>query len=180
MDLLSDLFANAVESGAKSIAVRIAERNGEIVLEVEDNGPGMTPEARDRSVDPFVTSPGKHPGRAIGMGLAFLRQTAETCDGRWWLESEAGAGTRVGLSLPAGGVDTPPLGDVVQTIVELLAGGGDCQVVVTRQLAAGGYVVDREELRSVLEEGPGDMSTAGSRQLLCEYVASQEDALWER
>ena len=179
-DLVADLAANAVEASAALIEVRVAEQSDRIVVEVEDNGCGMTPEALALATDPFATSPEKHPGRAVGLGLAFLRQTAEATGGRWWLESTPGEGTRAGIQIPAGAVDAPATGDLRETFVQLLSADGECQITIERETPLGRYTLNRRELQEILEDEPGDMSRAGNVSLLREYVASQEEAVWEK
>ena len=71
---------------------------GRVVVTVEDSGAGMTPEVLARAFEPFFTT---RPGRGIGLGLATARGIVERYGGVIGIESEAGKGTTVTLSLPA-------------------------------------------------------------------------------
>ncbi len=104
--LLSNLISNAVKYSppGRSIDVRLGrevDNEGHwAVLRVIDQGLGIP--ARDL---PFVFEPfrrGSNVGSVsgTGLGLASVWQTIKACDGRLWVESEEGKGTRVTVHLP--------------------------------------------------------------------------------
>ena len=59
------------------------------------------------------------------MGLAFLRGLAETCGGEFSLTSEPGKGTLVTASVQRSNIDTPPLGDIGEMMMETIQADGD-------------------------------------------------------
>jgi signal transduction histidine kinase len=63
---------------------------------VEDTGPGISVQERDRIFRPFWT----HDGRGTGLGLAIARELALALGGRIELDSEIGKGSRFRLVLP--------------------------------------------------------------------------------
>ena len=85
-----NLIANALEAmptgGKLHIICRKANRN--VLIELEDTGPGIPPGIRDRLFEPFVTA-GKQDG--LGLGLALARQTLLTHGGDIWIEPASGA-----------------------------------------------------------------------------------------
>jgi signal transduction histidine kinase len=85
-----NLITNALEAMPGGGEVRIgATRNGDFVLvAIEDTGPGIPHEIRDKVFEPFVTA-GKKNG--LGLGLAFSRQTVLDHGGDMWIEPAAGA-----------------------------------------------------------------------------------------
>lgn len=70
-----------------------------VVLTVEDNGTGMSPEVRARVFEPFYTT--KSPERGMGLGLASVVGIVERHGGVVELRSELGEGTRFDVWLPA-------------------------------------------------------------------------------
>ena len=65
---------------------------------VEDTGPGIPPETRERLFRPFVSDS----AGGTGLGLAIAKELSGALGGRIELESEPGHGSRFELVLPAG------------------------------------------------------------------------------
>ena len=106
-----NLMKNAVQAMADggSLTVRAAAAGPEAALEVEDTGPGMAEEVRQRLFEPFFTTREK----GSGLGLAIVQQTAETNGGRVEVESAPGRGSVFRLVLPAaGGAPVPATQEV--------------------------------------------------------------------
>ncbi|MBL4845034.1 MAG: HAMP domain-containing protein, partial [Planctomycetes bacterium] len=80
------------------ISVVTGVASGELQLTVKDTGCGVTAEVRERLFEPFFTT--KPPGAGTGLGLAVCRDLLRAHEGRISLESEAGQGTEVLVSLP--------------------------------------------------------------------------------
>jgi nitrogen fixation/metabolism regulation signal transduction histidine kinase len=102
--LLHNLLTNAVEAlegqadGAITLATRLAERNGQEVVEiaVEDNGPGFQRELIGQVFDPYVTTK----PRGTGLGLAIVRKIVEEHGGHVDADNRAEGGARVRVELP--------------------------------------------------------------------------------
>lgn len=93
-NLLSNAFAATPDGGR--IALELAQRNGSVHVAVEDTGPGIPPEKRERLFRPFFSdSTG-----GIGLGLAIAKELSAALGGRIDLESEVGRGSRFELVLP--------------------------------------------------------------------------------
>ena len=67
-----------------------------MVLEVEDDGPGIPPEALPRIFEPFFTTK----GGGTGLGLPIAQQIVERHQGRLEVESAVGNGTVFRIRLP--------------------------------------------------------------------------------
>ena len=94
--VVRNLVRNAVQA-AGAERVRVAVAGGpEVRLRVEDDGPGMTPEALARVFDRYVS------GRAggAGIGLTVARRIVASFDGRIEARSEPGRGTAFEVTLP--------------------------------------------------------------------------------
>ena len=178
-DFLSDIFHNAVESGADLVRVEIEESESAISFSVEDNGKGMSEEIRRRMTDPFYTDGVKHTHRRVGLGIPFLIQAVEAVASSFSLESGEGRGTKVSFSFPLNHIDSPPKGNMVSTLLSMLSFPGEYGLVIHRSLAIDGRVDTYDVDRSELEELLGSFEDVGALQLLRTYLQSQEAALDE-
>jgi signal transduction histidine kinase len=95
-NLLSNAFRWTPDGGRIELA--LGAENGAVAVAVDDTGPGIAPEDRERVFRAFW-SRGNHSG--TGLGLAIARELAEALGGRLELESEPGRGSRFELVLPA-------------------------------------------------------------------------------
>jgi len=107
---LVDNAAKYSHSGT-SIKVSAGKADDEMLrLTVEDEGPGVPAELRERVFDKFFRAmrdgdTGTHPS-GTGMGLAIARGIVEAHGGRIWIEDAgSGPGTRVVVTLPFGDED---------------------------------------------------------------------------
>ena len=96
--VFSNLVENAIDamgSGGR-VAIRSQVDGDNILVRVEDTGPGIHPALRGRLFQPFVTV-GKKNG--LGLGLALSRQTMLDHGGDMWVDGN-GPGARFSLRLP--------------------------------------------------------------------------------
>ena len=70
--------------------MRIARGNS-VTIEVEDSGPGMSPEVQRHVFDRFYR--GERDADGFGLGLAIVRESVRTLGGRIELDSSPGEGT---------------------------------------------------------------------------------------
>lgn len=119
---LLDIAMNAVAAGARTISISVLEspRHNWLILRVRDDGRGMDAATLARVLQRQATSKTSRK-KAIGLGLALLRQTSETCGGHFHVRSAPGRGTAVTASMRYGHIDRPPLGDLTDTILTLCA-----------------------------------------------------------
>jgi signal transduction histidine kinase len=85
-----NVITNAIEAMPGGGEVRIGARKARncVQVEIEDTGPGIPQDIRDRLFEPFVTA-GKANG--LGLGLALSRRTVLDHGGDMWIEAAAGA-----------------------------------------------------------------------------------------
>ncbi len=98
-ELISNLIDNAVRYGRDggSITVSVAARP-EPQITIEDDGPGIPAEDRERVFERFYRLP-ESPGGGSGLGLAIVREIAQAHGARVALDTpETGGGTRIRVS----------------------------------------------------------------------------------
>jgi two-component system sensor histidine kinase TctE len=103
-EALANLVHNAIEYSPRGgrVTVRTGERDGKAFAEVEDDGPGIPPQERERVLERFYRVPGT-PGTGSGLGLAIVREIALGHGGNIQLGDGAAArGCRVALTFPHG------------------------------------------------------------------------------
>jgi CheY-like chemotaxis protein len=81
-----------------TITVRARAESGYVRLEVSDTGTGMSEEVRQRCLEPFFSTKGKH---GTGLGLSLVHATVERHRGSLTIESVPGQGSTFIVRLPA-------------------------------------------------------------------------------
>ena len=96
---LIDNAADAVhDGGGERITVSVSAGDGEVVVAVEDDGPGIPEDIQPRLFEPFFTTKGV--GEGTGLGLDIARRIVEAHRGTLGFTSEPGR-TRFTVRLPA-------------------------------------------------------------------------------
>jgi len=110
-----DIAENSIRANAENINIVIIENEMKdlLTLTIEDDGEGMDEKTKEYSLNPFFTT---KKGKKVGLGLAFLSQSAEEADGTMNIESEPGKGTRITATFILGHIDRKPLGNLNETI----------------------------------------------------------------
>jgi signal transduction histidine kinase len=95
-----NLMENAIRHTPEGthVSARVGADDGEVVLTVEDNGPGVPTELRERVFERFVRGAGDR-GSSSGLGLSIVRAVAQSHGGSVELE-DAGPGARFVVRLP--------------------------------------------------------------------------------
>ena len=108
-DDLHRLALNLIENalihtpGGTPVTVSVGRRDGSVLLEVADRGPGVPARIRERVFERFARGAGDGSPRAgSGLGLAIVRAVAESHGGSVDLEQAQGGGARFVVTLPAG------------------------------------------------------------------------------
>jgi len=109
--VVGNLVGNALvhTPAGTPVAVRVHNGGGRAVVEVHDDGPGMTPDVAARAFERFSradASRSRHAGGA-GLGLAIVRAIVVAHGGAVALESAPDAGTTVRVDLPRAAAASP-------------------------------------------------------------------------
>ncbi|WP_245177009.1 HAMP domain-containing sensor histidine kinase [Geodermatophilus sp. DF01-2] len=99
---LRNLLDNADRHGGGPCAVHVQRREGTVVLSVDDAGPGVPVEDRERVFERFARGPraARRSLPGAGLGLAIVAETAGQHGGAAWCSEARGGGARFSLSLP--------------------------------------------------------------------------------
>lgn len=108
---IANLVANAVKFAAAGRWIGVFARprpdGGAVLLRVEDRGPGIPREERERVFEPFYRGPAtsRNDAPGSGLGLSVVRHVARAHGGSVRVEARDGGGAAVVLELPvpAGG-----------------------------------------------------------------------------
>ena len=98
--VILNLLLNAADAidGEGQVRVHFGRTNGDVTIELEDNGCGMTAEQQDHAFDLFFTT--KDVGVGTGLGLSTAHNIVTNHGGSLTLESEVGRGTKFTVRLP--------------------------------------------------------------------------------
>ena len=101
--LLANLCSNALRHARDGGRVRLSSRleGSRLVLEVEDDGPGIAPEHRARAFERFVKVGSGGPGGGSGLGLSIVRGAADAHGAQVTLLESPLGGLRAQVSFPA-------------------------------------------------------------------------------
>ncbi|MGL1862756.1 MAG: ATP-binding protein [Pseudodesulfovibrio sp.] len=108
---IQQVFLNLIKNGAEAIddkeyngdhpriTCRIRQEGGMVVIEVEDNGPGMDEDARLRVFEPFFTTKEVGKGTGLGLSVSYFIITDQH-QGSMAVDSHPGQWTRFNVKLP--------------------------------------------------------------------------------
>lgn len=95
--VIVNVLRNGVESGAKRVLIKCDVRAGEVVIVIQDDGPGIPDDQVEKIFDPFFTTRLGKGGS--GLGLSVAQGVVKAHGGRIEVQSSQ-AGTRFAIHLP--------------------------------------------------------------------------------
>jgi hypothetical protein len=144
-----DIAQNSLAAGSTRVEIRIQEDlpADVLVIEVRDNGRGISGAMLPRVTDPFVTS---RTTREVGLGLPLLKEAAERCEGCVEVRSAEGRGTTVVARFRLDHFDRAPLGDMGETMGILISANPDVDFLYEHRVDQRIYIMETREMRQVL------------------------------
>lgn len=148
-----DIVENSVAAKADTIEIRISEdkKKDSLSIEVIDNGEGMDEDTVKKALDPFYTT---RTVRRFGFGLPLLSEAAKAANGHLSIKSKKGEGTKIKADFQYSHIDRQPLGDISQTIVILIIGNPDIDLLYVHKKNDHTFSLDTKEIRAHLQDIP--------------------------
>lgn len=145
-----DLAENGLAAAADLIEIDLEKDTARdrLRIVITDNGTGIPPEDIPNVTNPFFTT---RTTRRVGLGLPMYRQAAEQCDGMFRIASSPSGGTRVEADFRLSHLDRAPLGDMAGTLLALIVGRPDVDIVYRQKTESGEFVLDTRELKAALD-----------------------------
>ena len=97
--IFDNLVDNAITYAPGPVRIELGARNGQALVAVEDRGPGIPPEDRERVLERFSRGHGAAAGGS-GLGLAIVAELARRSGGDVSITNGGNGGTRVEVRLP--------------------------------------------------------------------------------
>ena len=146
-----DIVENSVAAEADKIEIRISEDKKKDLLSVEviDNGIGMDKETLKKALDPFYTS---KTVRRFGLGLPLLSEAAKAANGHLSITSKMGEGTKIKAEFQYSHIDRKPLGDIGQTIVTLVIGNPEIDLIYVHKKNSHKFSLDTRKIKAQLKD----------------------------
>jgi len=141
-----DIVQNSTAANASHIEVLVedSESKDHIILEIKDNGRGMNATTLENVQNPFYTTKSD---KKVGLGIPLLKQAAQHCDGEFLMESQPGIGTRVFAQFKKNHIDTPPLGDINDTIFTTIVGTENIDITFSYITDKGDFHISTHEIK---------------------------------
>jgi two-component system, OmpR family, sensor histidine kinase KdpD len=111
--LIEQVFVNLLENAVKytppgtPIEIAAVPLDGQVRVDVADQGPGVPPGEERRIFDKFYRVAGEGPVSGVGLGLTICRGIVTAHGGRIWVENRPGGGALFRFTLPLG-AEPPP------------------------------------------------------------------------
>ncbi len=166
-----DIAQNSFTAGASLTEILITEKENRFIIQVKDDGCGMSEETLNKVSNPFYTT---RTTRKVGLGIPLFRLAAEQTGGYIEIQSSQKPedhGTVITGVFFKDHIDFTPLGDIASTVCLLAQGCGEGDVVFRHITENGEAELDTRALREVLQGLP--LSNPDVQLWIKDYVKQQ-------
>ena len=148
-----DIAENSVAAEADKIEIKISEdqKRDLLFVEISDNGSGMDEETAKKALDPFYTT---KTVRRFGLGLPFLSEASRAANGDLSIKSKKGKGTKIKAKFQHSHIDCKPLGDIGQTIITLVMGNPEVDIIYMHKKNSHNYCLNTRKIKTRLKGKP--------------------------
>jgi len=148
-----DLVQNSITAGADFVQIIISESTQEdsFIIEIIDNGCGMSEDFVKKVTDPFVTT---RKTRKVGLGIPLFKSAAMSCGGDLLISSKVNEGTKLTATFKRSHIDRAPLGDMAETMAVLINGAPEIDFLYKHTCDEKNFTFDTREIKAVLGEVP--------------------------
>lgn len=167
-----DVVQNSIRARSTFIKITVAVNTlkDSLLIEIEENGQGMTKEQIKKVSDPFFTT---RTTRSIGLGIPFFKYAAQSTGGSFHISSEPGKGTRVHGTFSLSHIDRMPLGDMTGTIRTLITFNTDIDFLYSYTVDDKNFILDTREFRKILGDMTFDLPEISA--YIKEYLKENQD-----
>lgn len=145
-----DIAYNSIKAKASVIKILIYDSSKLNIIKIQiiDDGIGMDLETIKNVINPFYTT---RTTRKVGLGIPMFKENIEATGGNFSIESTIGKGTRVTGEFVKNHIDTPPMGNIVDTIITLIQANDKIDYLFKYTSDESEFVLDTKEIKKILD-----------------------------
>lgn len=150
---IMDLAENSIRAEASLVEIRLDENTETDILTliIKDDGKGMAEDFVKQITNPFTTT---RKTRRVGLGIPFVKQITDMCEGSFNINSAIGAGTELRADMKLSHLDRPPVGDIESTIHSLIVLNPNIDFVFFYKKDNDFFELDTRVWKEILEDVP--------------------------
>lgn len=174
---LLDVVQNSIEAGASKIEIKIIEdfEKDVLIMEVSDDGRGMSEAQRAEVLDPFYTT---RKTRHIGLGIPLLLEACHRCDGNLEIRSLPGKGTTIQATFRHSHIDRAPLGNIPSVLMTVLFAENNIDWLYIHKVNQEEFCLESSEIRKELVDIP--ITHPKVRNWLLDFLIKGENRLFSK
>lgn len=148
-----DIAYNCIRAKAKHIQILIEDsiKKNEIDIQIIDDGCGMDENTLQKVIDPFYTT---RTTRQVGLGVPMFKESVEATEGTFEIVSKLNQGTSVKACYVKDHLDTPPMGDIIETMMTLILADQSIDYVFQYKEDNHEFVLNTKEVKELLDGVP--------------------------